>query len=102
MSPAAAREILLNVVPGETRFAMVEKGVLRDIRIFRQSPEPRLSEIYLGRIKTILGGIDAAFVDLGNGQSGFLPLRGKPVHQGEAVLLRVIKEAAGEKLRALA
>ncbi len=65
-------EILINVGPVEKRIAVVENGALVDFFMERKSLEHYAGSIYKGRVKSILPGIEAAFVDIGLEKNGFL------------------------------
>ncbi|RJQ47121.1 MAG: ribonuclease G [Gammaproteobacteria bacterium] len=67
-----SREILMNVTPRETRVALVENGVLQDIFIERTRKRGLVGNIYKGRVKRVLPGMQAAFVDVGLERTAFL------------------------------
>ncbi len=67
-----AEEILVNVTPREVRVALLENGVLQEIHIERSLHQGLVGNIYKGKIKRLLPGIQAAFVDIGLDRSGFL------------------------------
>jgi ribonuclease G len=66
------QEICIDSVPGETRVALVEDGVLSEIAIERAESRGITGNIYLGRVRNILPGMQAAFLDLGLERDGFL------------------------------
>jgi len=66
------REICIDSVPGETRVALLEDGELAEILIERETARGVAGNIYLGRVRNILPGMQAAFVDLGLDRDGFL------------------------------
>src|SRR5882724_4093855 len=66
------QEICIDHVPGETRVALVEDGVLSEIVIERAEARGITGNIYLGRVRNILPGMQAAFLDLGLERDGFL------------------------------
>ena len=106
-----AESLLINVIPGEIRAAAVKDGRVVELFIEQRGRESLVGNLYLGRVERILDGMDAAFVDIGLGKSGFLGLdgarTGEPgenddrighhVHEGEAVAVQVIKDAVGRK-----
>ncbi len=62
--------VLVECDPMETRVAVLENGKVVDLEVER---EPRIVEnIYKGIVKTVVPGIDAAFVDIGLERNGFL------------------------------
>ena len=66
------QEICIDRVPGETRVALVEDGVLSEIVIERSEARGITGNVYLGRVRNILPGMQAAFLDLGLERDGFL------------------------------
>ncbi|CAN0592975.1 unnamed protein product, partial [Laminaria digitata] len=81
-------------------------SVLSDVIVARRERASVVGNIYLGRVERVMKGMEAAFVDIGLGKSGFLGLddnrRGNgetsaPVHEGEAILVQVTKDAIGTK-----
>lgn len=103
-------EIFYTVSPHLHRMARVEGREVVELDF--EIPEKPLSQwgaVYLARVVEIQKPLQAAFVDIGQGQLGFLPLReGKlsPVTQGEAVLVQINRtenplEAKGVRLTRL-
>lgn len=82
-----AKDVLINVGPGETRVALLEDGRLSELHYERapaddegdfserRSCESRLGDIMLGRVQRVLPGVQAAFVDIGLQRAGFLSAR---------------------------
>src|SRR5258705_10445675 len=62
---AMSAEILVNVMPRETRAALVESGVMQELFIERANRVGITSNIYKGRVSRVLPGMHAAFVDVG-------------------------------------
>ena len=108
-----SESLLIDVMPGEIRAAAIRDGRVVELFIERRGHESLVGNVYLGRVERILDGMDAAFVDIGIGKSGFLGLDGartgdpKPrdagdrigdyIVEGEAVRVQVSKDAAGRK-----
>ncbi len=65
-------ELLVNVTPRETRVAIIENGVLQEILIERESRRGLVGNIYKGRVRRVLPGMQAAFVDIGLARAAFL------------------------------
>ncbi|MCF8878626.1 ribonuclease E/G [Hyphobacterium sp. SN044] len=89
---------------GETRVALADNGRVVELHIERWSEaglRARAGALYLGRIRTIDARLNAAFVDLGVGEAGFLPFgkAGRPagLHEGAAIPVRVTREAHAGK-----
>lgn len=66
------KEIVINTSTAETRIALLEDGQLAEIFVERPENERHVGDIYLGRVRKVLNGISAAFVDIGWEQDGFL------------------------------
>lgn len=107
-------EIRIAASPGETRAAFLADGRLIRYVVDRPGETLCLGDVVLGRVKRVVTGLDAAFVDVGAGQDGFLGADdavppgaarrriGACVHEGAAVVVEVIREATpvkGPKLR---
>lgn len=67
-----AKELLVSQEGNERRVAILENGLLEEVYIERADTERMLGNIYKGRVKTIVPGIGACFVDLGTKRDGFL------------------------------
>lgn len=65
-------EILLNVESKETRAAFLKNGVLYDLLIDRKKERQLTGNIYKGRVTNILHNIQSAFIDLNEGDNGFI------------------------------
>ncbi|MDW8225339.1 MAG: Rne/Rng family ribonuclease [Bacteroidota bacterium] len=66
------REILVSELLSEIRVAVLEDGKLTELWIDVPERERLVGAIYLARVKRIVQGINAAFVDIGLEQDGFL------------------------------
>lgn len=67
-----SKEIIINTTPKETRIAIVDKGKLVEFYIESPENERTVGDIFLGRIDAFRSGLQAAFVNIGDEQSGFL------------------------------
>lgn len=65
-------DIILNVEGLETRAAIVEDGRLVEIHHERNISRRFAGNIYLGRVATVLPGMQAAFIDVGLDRNAFL------------------------------
>ena len=65
-------ELLVNVSPRETRIAVVENGALQEVFVERANRRGLVGNIYKGRIRRVLPGMQAAFVDIGLDRAAFL------------------------------
>lgn len=66
------KEILINSVGNEIRIAITEDGKLAELFVETPEKERMVGDIYLGRVAKVMPGIQAAFIDLGMQQDGFL------------------------------
>ncbi len=65
-------EIIINASTHETRIAILEDDRLVEIWVERPDNERMVGDIYLGKVKAVIPGIQAAFVDIGMEKSAFL------------------------------
>jgi ribonuclease G len=102
------REILVNVTPNEIRIALVDNGILQEIHIERHVQQGLLGNIYKGRVRRLLPGIQAAFIDIGLERPGFLHIADMQrdtdstdirhyLAKGQEVLVQVYKDTLGSK-----
>ncbi|HYM32179.1 MAG TPA: Rne/Rng family ribonuclease [Candidatus Cybelea sp.] len=111
-NPNMPNELLIDVGLTETRIAVVEDGRVVGIDIDRRRQKSLIGSIWLGRVTRIMAGMQAAFVDIGLDRAGFLaardarvlgpagreaPAMAQLVHEGQAVLVQVAKDAHGDK-----
>lgn len=66
------KEILANCTHEETRVAILEDGRLVDIFIERPESSKIVSNVYKGRVETVVPGISSAFVNIGLEKNGYL------------------------------
>ena len=66
------QEILLNVESKETRFAHLKHGQLHDLIVDRKKSRQLTGNIYRGKVKNILRNIESAFIDIDEGENGFI------------------------------
>jgi ribonuclease G len=107
-----SEEILINVTPQETRVAVMQLGVVQDLHIERGSSRGIVSNVYLGKVKRVLPGMQSAFIDIGLERSAFLHVAdiwenshnlelAKPIEkvlfEGQTLMVQVIKEPLGSK-----
>lgn len=105
-------ELLLNVGVGEIRIAGLSNGKLVHFAVERTLEEDRpqnslVGTIVLGRVEKVVPAMDAAFVAVGLERSGFLSGQdakslggetiGQSVHEGQALLVQIVKDPIGEK-----
>ncbi len=67
------RRILVNIEPRETRMAVLEDGLLVELRIEQEQQE--VGSIYKGKIDRVLPGMDSCFVDIGLDRNAFMHVK---------------------------
>ncbi len=85
------KQILINVEQNEKRVAILEGSSLEEFYVERSDHKRLAGNIYKGRVRTILPGMGAAFVDLGIGKDGFLHV--SDVIEGPQDLKELISES---------
>ena len=118
--PNVTQELLINVTPQETRVAVVESGVLQQIHIERAHARGLVGNVYRGRVRRVLPGMQAAFVDIGLERAAFLHVsdmqsakvleeegvtrRDEPLpdirsllSEGQSITVQVLKDPLGTK-----
>jgi len=66
------REILLNIESKEIRYALLRNGQLQDLIVERKRTRQVAGNIYRGRVTNILHNIQSAFIDIAEGENGFI------------------------------
>jgi ribonuclease G len=66
------KEIIINAAANETRIAITEEGRLAELFVESADKQKMVGDIYLGRVAKVMSGIQAAFIDIGLSQDGFL------------------------------
>ncbi|WP_085315627.1 ribonuclease G [Derxia lacustris] len=114
-----AEDILINVTPYETRVAIVIQGSVQELHVERGAERGLVGNLYLGRVQRVLPGMQSAFIDIGLERAAFLhvadifidklgtarsgrhdePLKPieKILHEGQSLLVQVIKDPIGSK-----
>ncbi|HEX6833377.1 MAG TPA: ribonuclease G [Rudaea sp.] len=116
-----SEEILINVTPRETRVAVVENGMLQEVHVERALRRGYVGNIYKGRVSRVMPGMQAAFVEIGLERAAFLhasdivraapllisegaenghgptPPIGELVHEGQEIVVQVVKDPIGSK-----
>ena len=68
-------EALLNVESKETRLAHLKNGDLFNLEVERKKERQLTGNIYRGRVTNILRNIQSAFIDINEGENGFIHIR---------------------------
>ncbi|WP_109126874.1 ribonuclease G [Dyella sp. C11] len=120
-----SEEILINVTPRETRVGVVENGMLQEVHVERASRRGYVGNVYKGRVQRVMPGMQAVFVDIGleraaflhasdivrpslppgaeggepasNGGNGHTPSISELVHEGQEIVVQVVKDPIGTK-----
>lgn len=105
------RQLIINKKTDDERIALLENGRLAEVWI--KEKNTIVGNIYKGKVTKVLPGMEAVFVDLGQGRNGYLhrndimsyfetsrtneALKNKNVRhfisQGEEVIVQVVKES---------
>lgn len=104
------KTIVGNVMPEETRMAILEDGRLRDFAVERNDDMHIVNHIYKGTIQNILPSLQAAFVNIGRRRNAFIymgdmfpraaskeEIQQMHLSVGQSVLVQVIKDEQGMK-----
>ena len=65
-------EIVVDVKPEEVAIAVLEDKVLVEFQKEARNESYEVGDIYFGRVKKLLPGLNAAFIDVGHKKEGFL------------------------------
>lgn len=68
------QEILLNIESKQVRYALLKNGKLHDLVVERKRERQTAGNIYKGRVTNILHNIQSAFIDIAEGENGFIHL----------------------------
>ena len=100
-----SEELLINVGEGEIRAVLTSATRPYELDIEREDRKSLIGNIYLARVRRLMKGMEAAFVDIGEERSGFLPLSDQRggggdaalADEGEAEFVQVVRDAIGRK-----
>jgi ribonuclease G len=91
------RQIIANVLDSEEmRLAILEEGRVAEIFSERMWETQKAGEIFKARVDSVLPGMNASFVSLGDGRNAFLYLedaRGVDIRANAEVVVQVVKAA---------
>ncbi|HXW64036.1 MAG TPA: ribonuclease G [Burkholderiaceae bacterium] len=108
----SVEDILINITPQETRVAILLAGVVQELHVERTATRGLVGNVYVGRVVRVLPGMQSAFIDIGLERAAFLHVADiwetrqyvaeKPpiehmVHEGDALMVQVIKDPIGTK-----
>ncbi len=105
--------IFIDSIEGVNKVGIVEDNRLVEYYTQEENKDKLVGNIYRARIETVLQGMEAAFVDIGEGKNAYLNIKdalnreqtyskekykiGEVVKGGEEVIVQVIKESQGTK-----
>mgnify|MGYP001109807750 CR=1 FL=1 len=94
--------LICHVLPNAFLMALVADGRLAELQIVRRDKPTRVESVFLGRLERVMPELDAAFVDIGIGRSGFLRAEERAgvddwPPPGAPLLVQVRNDAEGEK-----
>jgi ribonuclease E len=107
------KQMLVRVLPHQTQVVVLEGPVLVEHYVARQERASVVGNIYLGKVRNVLPGMEAAFVDFGATKNGVLyaadvkvdlarlgnrqPRIEEVLKEADEVLVQVVKDAMGAK-----
>ncbi|HEU4749646.1 MAG TPA: Rne/Rng family ribonuclease [Acidimicrobiia bacterium] len=107
------KQMLVRVLPHQTQVVVLEGPVLVEHYVARQERASVVGNIYLGKVRNVLPGMEAAFIDFGAAKNGVLyaadvkvdpsrfgnrqPRIEEVLQEGDEVLVQVVKDAMGAK-----
>ena len=90
-------ELLVESDPLQTRVAVVESGRLAELLIERRGRRGQVGNLYKGRVRRVLPGMRAAFVDLGLARDGYLWIEDCLPRRGQDLIVQVTKDGLAGK-----
>lgn len=107
------KQLILDYTPYCTRVALAENGELVEFSVETTSVRGIVGNIYKGRVENVLGGMKAAFVNIGLERNGFLyvgdslvdksrlqsvmPSKHTKLSAGDVIMCQVVKDQFGLK-----
>ena len=94
--------LICHVLPNAFLMALVADGRLVELQIVRRDRPSRVESVFLGRLERVMPDLDAAFVDIGIGRSGFLRAEDRAglddwPPPGAPMLVQVRNDSDGDK-----
>ena len=106
------KQMLVRVLPTQTQIVILEGPSLVEHYVARLERTSLAHNMYLAKVKNVLPGMEAAFLDFGRPKNGVLyagdlkvdpakdgrnPRIEQILHEGDEVLVQVVKDAMGAK-----
>ncbi len=86
---------------GFLRIARVEDGVLKALKVIKDTDKPAKGDIYSGIIRNVSKSQGAAFIDIGTGKNAYLHMRktkeNQALHVGDSIAVEVLRGETGGK-----
>ncbi len=118
--PAIDKQFVVDATPYRTRVALLEDGRVAEIYIEHNSNKRLVGNIYKGKVRNVLPGMSAAFVDIAESKNAFLYIEdlaedserrfaceqldrvprkklGKTIQPGQDIMIQIVKESFGTK-----
>jgi ribonuclease E len=110
---SARKQMLVRVRPHQTQVVTMEGPVLVEHYVAKADHSSLVGNIYLGKVRNVLPGMEAAFVDFGSPKNGVVyasdvkmddgkngkrrPRIEEVLAEGDEILVQVVKDAIGAK-----
>ncbi|MBC6974644.1 Rne/Rng family ribonuclease [Bacillus sp. Xin] len=95
------KTLYINYTGSEKRVAVEEEQEIVELLWKRNEEQEIIGHIYLGRVVRTIAGMNAAFVNIGLEKHAYLSYDDVPssyrIHEGQALLVQVVKEAIDTK-----
>jgi len=108
--PTERKQMLVRQTPHQTQIVVLEGAVLVEHYVARSDKQSLAGNIYLGKVRNVLPGMEAAFIDFGEAKNGVLYAgdvqsedgrRNQRIEKilkvGDEVLVQVVKDAMCHK-----
>jgi ribonuclease E len=109
----ARKQMLVRSSPNQTQIVVLEGPVLVEHYVAHSDRKSLVGNVYVGKVRNVLPGMEAAFIDFGEGKNGVLyagdvnyseyKISGNAkrienaLKTGDPVLVQVVKDAMGHK-----
>jgi ribonuclease E len=109
--PTDKKQMLVRRTPHQTQIVVLEGALLVEHYVARSDKQSLAGNIYLGKVRNVLPGMEAAFIDFGEAKNGVLYAGDvqssengrraqrieKVLKVGDEILVQVVKDAMGHK-----
>ncbi len=109
----ARKQMLVRTMPHQTQIVVLEGPSLVEHYVAQSGTASLVGNVYVGKVKNVLPGMEAAFVDFGASKNGVVyaddisydrsihgrkhPRIEEVLHEGDEVLVQVVRDAMGAK-----